>query len=155
MKKFKNIVLLTLVAVVFSGCTTQTTSSNPIDKAEEECISGTSSTYKMNRCSQIAQKKWEQEIQNSLDTLKKNLTEDDYAVIEKSQQAWNEYKIAEYERNLRKYAMAKLIKIPHLDIVNIEADGGIIAFNVKDVFSQDVAYYLNKYQICVRWLPES
>ena len=59
-------------------------------------------------------------------------------------------KIAEYERNLRKYAMAKLIKIPHLDIVNIEADSGIIAFNVKDVFSQDVAYYLNKYQICVR-----
>ena len=59
-------------------------------------------------------------------------------------------KIAEYERNLRKYAMAKLIKIPHLDIINIEADGGIIAFNVKDVFSQDVAYYLNKYQICVR-----
>ena len=29
--------------------------------------------------------------------MKKNLTEDDYAVIEKSQQAWNEYKIAEYE----------------------------------------------------------
>ena len=97
MKEFKNIVLLILMAVVFSGCTTQTTSSNPIDRAEEECIAKASSTYKMNRCSQITQKKWEQEIQNSLDTLKKNLTEDDYAVIEKSQQAWNEYKIAEYE----------------------------------------------------------
>ena len=97
MKEFKNIVLLILMAVVFSGCTTQTTSSNPIDRAEEECIAKTSSTYEMNRCSVIAQKKWEQEIQNNLDTLKKNLTEDDYAVIEKSQQAWNEYKIAEYE----------------------------------------------------------
>ena len=97
MKKIKNIVLLILIAVVFSGCTTQTTSSNPIDKAEEECISGTSSTYKMNRCSQIAQKKWEQEIQNSLDTLKKLLPEVDYTAIEKSQQVWNEYKIAEYE----------------------------------------------------------
>ena len=97
MKEFKNIVLLILMAVVFSGCTTQTTSSNPIDRAEEECIAEASSTYEMNRCSVIAQKKWEQEIQNSLDTLKKNLTEDDYAVIEKSQQAWNEYKIAEYE----------------------------------------------------------
>ncbi len=97
MKEFKNIVLLILMAVVFSGCTTQTTSSNPIDRAEEECIAKASSTYEMNRCSVIAQKKWEQEIQNSLDTLKKNLTEDDYAVIEKSQQAWNEYKIAEYE----------------------------------------------------------
>ena len=97
MKEFKNIVLLILMAVVFSGCTTQTTSSNPIDRAEEECIAKASSTYEMNRCSVIAQKKWEKEIQNSLDTLKKNLTEDDYAVIEKSQQAWNEYKIAEYE----------------------------------------------------------
>ena len=97
MKKIKNIVLLILIAVVFSGCTTQTTSSNPIDKAEEECISGTSSTYKMNRCSQIAQKKWEQEIQNSLDTLKKLLPEVDYTALEKSQQVWNEYKIAEYE----------------------------------------------------------
>lgn len=97
MKEFKNIVLLILMAFVFSGCTTQTTSSNPIDRAEEECIAKTSSTYEMNRCSVIAQKKWEQEIQNNLDTLKKNLTEDDYAVIEKSQQAWNEYKIAEYE----------------------------------------------------------
>ena len=97
MKEFKNIVLLILMAVVFSGCTTQTTSSNPIDRAEEECIAKASSTYEMNRCSVIAQKKWEQEIQNNLDTLKKNLTEDDYAVIEKSQQAWNEYKIAEYE----------------------------------------------------------
>ena len=97
MKEFKNIVLLILMAVVFSGCTTQTTSSNPIDRAEEECIAKASSTYEMNRCRVIAQKKWEQEIQNSLDTLKKNLTEDDYAVIEKSQQAWNEYKIAEYE----------------------------------------------------------
>ncbi len=97
MKEFKNIVLLILMAFVFSGCTTQTTSSNPIDRAEEECIAKASSTYEMNRCSVIAQKKWEQEIQNNLDTLKKNLTEDDYAVIEKSQQAWNEYKIAEYE----------------------------------------------------------
>ena len=97
MKEFKNIVLLILMAFVFNGCTTQTTSSNPIDRAEEECIAKTSSTYEMNRCSVIAQKKWAQEIQNSLDTLKKKLTEDDYAVIEKSQQAWNEYKIAEYE----------------------------------------------------------
>ena len=71
MKEFKNIVLLILMAVVFSGCTTQTTSSNPIDRAEEECIAKASSTYEMNRCSVIAQKKWEQEIQNSLDTLKK------------------------------------------------------------------------------------
>lgn len=59
-------------------------------------------------------------------------------------------KIAEYEKNLRKYAMNKLIRIPHLDILNIESDSGIISFNVEDIFSQDVAYYLNKYKLCVR-----
>ena len=59
-------------------------------------------------------------------------------------------KIHEYEMELRKYAMDKLIEIPYLDILNIESDSGIIAFNVDDIFSQDVAYYLNKYNICVR-----
>lgn len=58
--------------------------------------------------------------------------------------------IATYERELREYAIEKLIKIPHLDILNIESDSGIISFNVDGIFSQDVAYYLNKYKICVR-----
>lgn len=58
--------------------------------------------------------------------------------------------IQEYENKLRKYAMEKLITIPYLDILNIESDSAIIAFNVNDIFSQDVAYYLNKYNICVR-----
>ena len=59
-------------------------------------------------------------------------------------------KIEDYEKKLRAYAISKLICIPHLDILNIESDSGIISFNVTDVFSQDVAYYLNKYKICVR-----
>lgn len=59
-------------------------------------------------------------------------------------------KIAEYEKSLRKYLIDKLIDIPYLDIINIESDSGIVAFNVTDIFSQDVAYYLNKYNICVR-----
>lgn len=59
-------------------------------------------------------------------------------------------KIKEYECDLRRYAIDKLISIPHIDIINLEADGGIIAFNVDDIFSQDVAYYLNKYHVCVR-----
>ena len=59
-------------------------------------------------------------------------------------------RIEDYEKRLRKYAINKLICLPHLDILNIESDSGIISFNVNDVFSQDVAYYLNKYKICVR-----
>lgn len=59
-------------------------------------------------------------------------------------------KISTYEKDLRKYLIDKLIDIPYLDIINIESDSGIVSFNVTDIFSQDVAYYLNKYNICVR-----
>lgn len=58
--------------------------------------------------------------------------------------------IATYEKNLRKYLVDKLITIPHIDMINIESDSGIVSFNVVDIFSQDIAYYLNKYNICVR-----
>ena len=59
-------------------------------------------------------------------------------------------KIVEYEHNLRKYLIEKLVTIPHIDILNLEADSGIVAFNVEGLFAEDVAYYLNKYGICVR-----
>lgn len=59
-------------------------------------------------------------------------------------------KINEYEHKLRKYLIEKMMPIKHIDIINIEADSGIVTFNVKNIFSQDVAYYLNKYNICVR-----
>lgn len=59
-------------------------------------------------------------------------------------------KLETYERNLRKYLVDKLIEIPYIDIINIESDSSIVSFNVADIFSQDIAYYLNKYGICVR-----
>lgn len=59
-------------------------------------------------------------------------------------------KIHEYEMALRKYLVEKLIDIKHIDIINMEADSGIVAFNVDGVFSQDVAVYLDKYNICLR-----
>lgn len=58
--------------------------------------------------------------------------------------------IATYEKKLRKYLVDQLITIPHIDMINIESDSGIVSFNVEDIFSQDIAYYLNKYNICVR-----
>lgn len=58
--------------------------------------------------------------------------------------------ISDYEKKLRNYLVDKMLLIPHLDIINIESDSGIVSFNVTDIFSQDVAYYLNKYNICVR-----
>ena len=59
-------------------------------------------------------------------------------------------KIEEHEKKLRKYAIDQMIGIPHLDLINLEADGGILSFNVDGIFPQDVAYYLNKYKVCVR-----
>lgn len=59
-------------------------------------------------------------------------------------------KIHEYEKKLRNYALQELLVLPHIDLINIESDSGIIAFNVDGIFSQDVAYYLNKYKVCVR-----
>ena len=58
--------------------------------------------------------------------------------------------ISIYEQKLKKYLIDKLKEIPYIQIVNEEADSGIVAFNVDGIFSQDVAYYLNKYNICVR-----
>ena len=59
-------------------------------------------------------------------------------------------KISSYELDLRKYLINKLEKFSYIDIINYEADSGIVSFNVNDIFSQDIAYYLNKYNICVR-----
>lgn len=59
-------------------------------------------------------------------------------------------KIEKYEKELREYLIEKLVTIPHIDILNLESDSGIVAFNVEGIFSEDVAYYLNKYGICVR-----
>lgn len=58
--------------------------------------------------------------------------------------------IHKHEVELRKYLVDNLITIPHIDIINIESDSGIVAFNIDGIFSQDVAYYLNKHHICVR-----
>ena len=59
-------------------------------------------------------------------------------------------KIHERELHLRNYLIEKLMPLSHVDIINLEADSGIVAFNVDGIFSQDVAYYLNKYNVCVR-----
>ena len=59
-------------------------------------------------------------------------------------------KILEYEHELRNYLINKLIDLKHIDIIDIESDAGVVAFNVDGIFSQDVAVYLDKYNICVR-----
>ena len=59
-------------------------------------------------------------------------------------------KITNHETTLRRYLVEELKKIEHINIVNEESDSGVVAFNVDNIFPQDVAVYLNKYGICLR-----
>ena len=58
--------------------------------------------------------------------------------------------VCNHEIKLRNYLVEKLEKFSYIDIINYEADSAIVSFNVDNIFSQDVAYYLNKYNVCVR-----
>ena len=59
-------------------------------------------------------------------------------------------KITNYEQNLKKYAISKLKTINDIIIYNENSQSGIITFNIKGIFAQDLAIYLNKYNICIR-----
>ena len=54
------------------------------------------------------------------------------------------------ETELKEYLVRRLDGINHIDVINPECDSGIVAFNVDGVFPQDVAVYLDKYNVCVR-----
>ena len=58
--------------------------------------------------------------------------------------------IEEYEKELKNYAIKKLKCVKDIIIYNENSLSGIITFNIKDIFAQDLAIYLNKYNICVR-----
>lgn len=58
--------------------------------------------------------------------------------------------IHSYELALRKYLVDKLSELDFIEIYNRDNVSSIVAFNIKDVFSQDTAVYLDKYNICVR-----
>lgn len=59
-------------------------------------------------------------------------------------------KIHEHELSLKRYLISKLEKMLNIEVYNDHSESGIVAFNVKDVFSQDTASYLNHYKICIR-----
>ncbi len=58
--------------------------------------------------------------------------------------------IEKKEQELKAYALEKLATVPGIIVYNDHTKSGIIAFNMKDIFAQDLAIYLNNYGICVR-----
>lgn len=59
-------------------------------------------------------------------------------------------KIHNHIRKLREYLVTEMSKIPNVIIYNKDIDSSTIVFNLKDVFPQDTAVYLDNYNIAVR-----
>lgn len=58
--------------------------------------------------------------------------------------------ISSHEHNLKQYLIKRLKELPNIEIYNENNVGSIVTFNIKDIFSQDTAVYLDKYDICIR-----
>jgi cysteine desulfurase / selenocysteine lyase len=58
--------------------------------------------------------------------------------------------IYQHEVALRRYMVSQLQQLDHVIIYNANAPTGIITFNIRNIFAQDVASYLNTQGICVR-----
>lgn len=59
-------------------------------------------------------------------------------------------KIYAYIKELHRYAIRQLNEINHILLYAPNADSGIIAFNIKNIFADDVTKYFNSRKLCVR-----
>ena len=59
-------------------------------------------------------------------------------------------RIEEQEKELKEYALNKLKQVKNIILYNENSESSIITFNIEGIFAQDLAIYLNKYNICVR-----
>ncbi len=58
--------------------------------------------------------------------------------------------IEKHEHELRTYLISKLKEIENVEVLNPNSDAGNVLFNIKEVFPQDTAVFLDHYNICVR-----
>ena len=58
--------------------------------------------------------------------------------------------ITKYEKELRAYALKKMREVKDIIIYNENAESGIVSFNIKGVFAQDLGTLLNSKGIAVR-----
>jgi cysteine desulfurase/selenocysteine lyase len=59
-------------------------------------------------------------------------------------------KIQKQEEMLMAYAVKRLKEVKDVVIYNETATAGVLTFNIKNIFAQDVATHLNSYGIAVR-----
>ena len=59
-------------------------------------------------------------------------------------------KIETHERELKAYAVEKLLETGKVTVYNAHSEAGIVTFNINDVFAQDAATYLNSKGIACR-----
>ena len=58
--------------------------------------------------------------------------------------------IEKHDKELKDYFLEKIKEVDNIEILNKETEAGNILFNIKGVFPQDTAIYLDHYNICVR-----
>ena len=58
--------------------------------------------------------------------------------------------IVKYEHELKDYLISRLKELDNITIYNENNISSIVAFNIKEIFSQDVSVYLDKHNICIR-----
>ncbi len=58
--------------------------------------------------------------------------------------------VEEEGRELHKYFLEEMLKLDNVIVYNPKSETSIVTFNVKDIFAQDVACYLNSQGIAVR-----
>lgn len=58
--------------------------------------------------------------------------------------------IIKQEHQLKEYLIKRLKELDNIILYNENTIGSIVTFNIKDIFSQDLAVYLDKHHICVR-----
>lgn len=55
-----------------------------------------------------------------------------------------------HELMLKDYLLSRIKEINNVEVYNANVSGSTVIFNLKDVFSQDTAVFLNHFHICVR-----
>ena len=54
------------------------------------------------------------------------------------------------EKELKRYLIDRIKTVPNVKVYNESDESGILLFNLGEYFSQDVAIFLNNYNICIR-----